>query len=363
MRLAPVSLVLVAVACGPKVVLLDDGGESDDGAPATSSTPPSPGTTPMPLPGSTGGDDAATTVAGVDSSGGDSDPDLPEPPPLPEACPGDVLGGDVFSSREVYIGGTLSEGSCGRDAVAHWSSANDAVTGFDCYFDPRTAAIRPSDGRLLYVNVFEDVLREFHCDVCPSTEDGYPDDPLANDPILPTPACDGEVSLRFLLAPDEDLYLYACQDGTTNWYASDGEVYVAPDLRHLGFGRIGLTNNEIVHLQTGEVVTWNDAVNQDPIAVRADPKGGFLVVTEVEQPALLHVDVDGTLSKLGIYPFAPEGYDPLHTARLDGCGALLQFASGPETFEDGIIRRDTDFNSDVVYTESYEPWSSCTSRA
>ena len=78
-------------------------------------------------------------------------------------------------------------------------------------------------------------------------------------------------------------------------------------------------------------------------------------MTEVEQPALFHVGVDGNLSKLGIYPVAPDGYNPLNTARIDGCGALLQFASGPETFEDAIIRRDTDFNSDVVYTESYEP--------
>jgi hypothetical protein len=79
--------------------------------------------------------------------------------------------GDIFDPSEVYLSGTLAEGTCELDAVAHWSCPNVAAVGFDCNFDGNavtmSAYVRPTDGRIVYANMFEDVIREFHCDGCP----------------------------------------------------------------------------------------------------------------------------------------------------------------------------------------------------
>src|SRR6187399_2052233 len=37
-----------------------------------------------------------------------------------------------LDANEVYMVGTLQEGLCGREAVAHWSQPNVALVGFDC---------------------------------------------------------------------------------------------------------------------------------------------------------------------------------------------------------------------------------------
>lgn len=96
-----------------------------------------------------------------------------------------------LDSGEVYLAGTLSEGACYRDAIAHPARPHVAVVGFACYFNQQGAMLTP-DGTLLYVNTFEDVLREFSCDGCPTwtASDPYPSDPLVNDTVLPTPPCD-----------------------------------------------------------------------------------------------------------------------------------------------------------------------------
>jgi hypothetical protein len=205
------------------------------------------------------------------------------------------------------------------------------------------------------VNTFEGVLREFRCDVCPiAGNDAYPDDPLANDVNVPTPMCEDQSSLRFLVSPDGS-HLFRC---TGDWIHSEGIPISNPsegELLHLGYDGLALTEVDVLNLTTGALVPWARPFDDAPIAIRADPRDGFLVVRPFDEPRLLHVSSAGRVSDLGAYPAPPDGYAPSVGAALDGCGALLQLAYGPETFEDAVIRRDLDGASDVVYSESYDP--------
>jgi len=112
---------------------------------------------------------------------------------------------DNFDSGDVYIFGTLLEGACGHGAVAHWGDPNTPLVGFDCYVDEGSAIVKPGEGRLVYRNVFEDHIREFHCDGCPdwTPEDPYPESVLSNDTILPSPPCDPGMGggLLFMMSP------------------------------------------------------------------------------------------------------------------------------------------------------------------
>ena len=136
--------------------------------------------------------------------------------------------GDLFDPDQVYLVGTLIEGGCGRDAVAHWGSPDSAVVGFHCHVDERSARIRPTDGRLLYTNVFEDLLREFHEDDWPSPDSVYPDAPLDNDTVLPTPPCtDGLDPLAGFLVSPTGTVLHRCRSDAATWYDETGRVAYA----------------------------------------------------------------------------------------------------------------------------------------
>jgi hypothetical protein len=300
----------------------------------------------------TGGDPTGGDPTGGDPTDGDG------PGDLPADCSGDVLEGDVFAPNEVYLAGTLSEGACYLDALAHWSSPNDAVVGFDCYFNERTAMIRPTDGRLLYTNTFEDRLREFHCDDCPWTPASqYPASPLANDTILPTPACDSNSQqLRFLVTPDGS-YLYRC--AATGWFAADSNVVyddTQGELLYLGYDNMALTASHVLDLDQDSAMPIDGLPVETPLTIRADPQGGFLlVIGDAAQPELWHVDADGTAANQGAFPNVPDGYAPSSEHTLDGCNVLYQLGGGPETFEDVILRRPLGGQTEVVYTENTDP--------
>ncbi|WP_165373463.1 hypothetical protein [Sorangium cellulosum] len=283
--------------------------------------------------------------------------------------------GDVFDPAQVYLVGTLDEAArCGRDAVVHWSSPGSAVVGFDCLFDERSARIRPTDGRLLYSNVFEGMLREFHCDGCLHTGGAYPLVPLANDPVLPTPPC-APASLAslggFLVSPGGTV-LHGCSSGgtldATTWYDQSGAVvYADPDnpLRHLGHGDLALAERSVVHLATSVSLPLVGLPDDRPIhTVRARAPDRFLLVLEAERSTddgssqeLWEVDGGGKVTRLGAFPPLPAEAEQVsaHTSKLDACGALLQFGGGAGGFEDVIVRREIGGSSEVVYTEAADP--------
>ncbi|MGK4002104.1 hypothetical protein WMF31_05735 [Sorangium sp. So ce1036] len=283
--------------------------------------------------------------------------------------------GDVFDPAQVYLVGTLDEAArCGRDAVAHWSSPGSAVVGFDCLFDERSARIRPTDGRLLYSNVFEGMLREFHCDGCLHTGGAYPLVPLANDPVSPTPPCTPAslTSLGGFLVSPAGIVLHGCRSGgtldATTWYDQSGAVvYADPDnpLRHLGHGDLALAERSVVHLATSVSLPLVGLPDDRPIhTVRATPPDRFLLVLEAERSTddgssqeLWEVDGGGKATRLGAFPPLPAAAEQVsaHTSKLDACGALLQFGGGAGGGEDVIVRRELGGSSEVVYTEAADP--------
>ena len=44
-----------------------------------------------------------------------------------------------------------------------------------------------------------------------------------------------------------------------------------------------------------------------------------------------------------------------YSAKLDGCGGLVFFASGPDVFQDIIVRLDLSGSSQIVFDEATEP--------
>ncbi|WP_438005454.1 hypothetical protein WME89_43135 [Sorangium sp. So ce321] len=316
--------------------------------------------------GGGGGSGGGGAGGGASSGGGGSDDGGGAPD-----CSGASVAvtGDVLDPAQVYLAGTLSEGSCGWDAVAHWSSVESAVVGFDCRVDERNARIRPTDGRLLYTNVFEDLLREFRCDDCPFRGDDYPAAPLDNDTVLRTPPCaQGLDPLSGFLVSPAGAVLHRCRSDAATWYDESGRVAYADredPLLHLGHGDLALAARSVVRLATSASL---------PIAglpegrllhtVRARAPGSFLLVLESEHPAddgssqeLWEVDGDGIATRLGAFPPLPAGAMQVsaYTSKLDGCGALLQFGGGLGVLEDVIVRRHIDGASEVVYTEATDP--------
>jgi hypothetical protein len=324
----------------------------------TSEPSPTTGAASLTEATSTGTGDDGTTAA---SETGEATTEAPlcEPSFPPPVCDGDLLTGDALEPHEVYLAGTLSEGACYRDALAHWSTPDDAVGGFDCYFGGGdNARIRASDGRLVYSMTFEGLLREFHCDSCPIAPQAYPNTPLNNDVVLPTPACVPEdtTQMQFLLSPEGEHY-YRCSQWEGDWYDAAGEVVYTSEvdtLLHIGRCGLALTTQAVVDLTSGTSAPIVGLPLGDPMTVRIAPEGGFWVVMTPEQPELWHVGVDGVATSLGLYPQVP----PDHQAGkgvLDGCGGLYQITYGPEVFVDLILRREIGGDTETVYTEKMDP--------
>lgn len=355
------------LSCGPGTHE-EDGACVPDADPATGAEatgdPPTSGeaseASPTSMGTSMGGGE---TTKGSETGGesGDATTSAPQCEPAfpPPVCDGDLLAGDTLKPHEVYLAGTLSEGACYLDALAHWSTPNDAVGGFDCYFGGGdNARIRPSDGRLLYSMTFEGLLREFHCDACPITPMMYPDTPLNNDVVLSTPACAPEdtTQMEFLVSPEGDHY-YRCSQWEANWYDAAGAVVYASEdapLLHVGRCGLALTKQGVLDLESGTKTPIDGLPLGEPMTVRVAPEGGFWVVMTPEQPELWHVAPNGVAQSIGLYPQLP----PDHQAGkgvLDGCGSLYQIGSGPEIFVDLILLREIGGATEIVYTEMMDP--------
>jgi hypothetical protein len=273
----------------------------------------------------------------------------------------------VLDPGDVYLAGTLSEGACYRSALAHWANPNVAAVAFDCYFNAQQAVIRPTDGRLLYVNTFEDLLREFHCDACPYAGT-YPSWSLVPDVVVPTPCPVGGGRLgRFRVSADGTV-LHACTSTNGLWRDARGDpVYdgTIDELVVVGAGGWLLTRTRVVSLDGGASASLAglppSPAGAGPAAwlsARWSGPGGFLVAAATAPvPSLWRVDLQGAAQRVGDYPPLPAGFDSRdHTARLDSAGRL--FTQGDDTsgtFIDVIIRREVGGTADVVYTERSNP--------
>jgi hypothetical protein len=282
---------------------------------------------------------------------------------------------DVFNPGDVYLDGTLTKAECGRDALTHWSDPNSACTGFDCNFDGASAVIRPTDGRIIYVNTFENALREFHADSCPMPPmSAYPSTPLANDTIIRTPKCPTDAGSNsgvagYVMSPEGDIYYHCYTD--TVWYDLAGNaVYDESngyDLLKVARGGAALvayggnTTYKWVNLATGVFtdVGVQALLSFSIFASRALDTTGLWIA--IGSPAsddveLWEIHPDGTSIMTGSYSPSPTGSSAGRGAcALDGCGALLQFGRDPTSGNDTIVRRQVHGTTQVVYDDGTMP--------
>ena len=319
--------------------------------------------------GGTAGTAGGTTTAGA----GGSSVSIVDAALADVAQVSTCLSGNTFDPREVYLAGTLEEGACYEDALAHWSCPNVAVVGFDCSFlsnsfaGALTEQIRPTDGRLIYLNIADGLIHEFNCDGCPyRAGDPYPMVSFENDPIVTAPCPVGPFMTSFLIAPSGDI-LFHCFD-TNTWRNGAGAVLYADEsndpLLRLGYDGKALTKTRVIDLVSGQANTIVGLPSQYVYTIRAKEPNGFLLAlrgpssgtNDGRNDELWLVGNDGAASRVGTYPPAPAGVSSIGSAvALEGTSALLQFGSGSTFTEDLIIRRDVGGSSAVVYSEASKP--------
>ena len=285
--------------------------------------------------------------------------------PRPDAGTGASDAGPlVLDPSEVYLFGTLSEGACYRDALAHWSTPNLASVGFDCYAEESGAIIRPSDGRLLYTNTFEDKLREYHCDDCAYTKGAaYPSNVLANDSVIdtPCPVMNDRLS-TFRVTVDSEI-LYSCNQSSSVVRSLSGtSVYDGTYGSVIGVGDHGwlLVNGRAVNYRTGAAVILTGASPLGSSVARWSPPDGFWLVFEGASSAfsLYRASLTtGEVTLVGDYPQVPAGLTNRGSYRLDRAGRLFLFASNyaSSMLTDVIVRSEVGGAATVVYTEATNP--------
>jgi hypothetical protein len=271
---------------------------------------------------------------------------------------------DILDPKEVYLVGTLVVGSSGFDALAHWSTPSSYNAGFDGYFYGGSATINPVSGRLMYTNVFEYRLREYHRDGGEDWLPGapYPRDVLANDPITATPPCvvddsSGAAILSgFLVASDGSIY-HRCYGGTAVWYDASGvAVFSGADLLLAGSNQLALTATSIVDLPSGSTTPVTGLPSGSAITRRATATGFWVVLgsSTANSAELWLIDVAGAATLAGAYPDLPVGIGQAGAGRLDGSGRLFQFARTAD-YDDVIVRRIVGGDSEIVYDERDKP--------
>ncbi len=270
----------------------------------------------------------------------------------------------VLDPGEVYLMGTLSEGACYRDALAHWSNPNLASVGFDCYAYETSAMIRPTDGRLIYTNTFEDKLREYHCDDCSysSTSTAYPMNVLANDTVLPTPCAAANDSLAWFRLTAEGEVLHQCRLSLGKLRDSTGaEVYDGTNDPVISVGGAGwlLTEKKVVNFKTSASVLLKGVIPvSKPIAIRWSPPDGFLLASADSPTAAVLYRASfssGVEALVGQYPDLPSSLNLYGNYRLDAAGRLFSIATVSGTFTDVIVRSEIGGESKIVYTEADHP--------
>ncbi len=272
----------------------------------------------------------------------------------------------TFDPNEVYLFGTLSEGSCSRDAVANIKAPDAYAAGFWCYHPAYTERIR--GGKLLYLNGGAGALSqllEFVPDLVSSADPStisYPDDPASNDVVIPTPPCDpgGDGILNVRVGPTGRIVHQCGTPGSKWWYAEDGSKVYQGDLLALG-------NDDLIAVQVdsslrGGVVKLSDGVvhpwpaGRIPQAIRSHPNG-FHVVLLVQSTGLpqelWEMDANGTATKLGDYPKLPDGGLPNASAALTPDDTLFQMTL-LNTF-DAVARLTITGASEIIYTEKSDP--------
>jgi len=257
--------------------------------------------------------------------------------------------------KQLYVLGTLEEGSCGRAALAAVSNPNKYAVGFPCGLVPWSATIR--NGKLVYLSNDPPGVFEFQADPTGQSTQYYPPDPTANDVALKVPCSVG--AAQFLVSPSGRL-IYNCS--TEVWYDEGGtEVYSGnEDIQAIADGDMVATTDGVMSLKDGVTVAVPE-VSPLRVALHAHGNGFHMVVggnATSDRLSLWSIDGAGTPTKLGDYPTPP--------AHVTGSATVSPLLTADDTLvESGldstsptvdlIFRLRVDGTSEVIYTEATNP--------
>lgn len=313
---------------------------------------------------------------------GDGDQVFTVEPQAPVEGPGDDVpsdddagmgdDGSLLDPLEVYLLGTVSPGSSGRETIALPSEPNRGLGSFGSSFGFGVVGMRPSDGRVVYLDR-ADALREFVCDApCPLTNAmQYDRTGDANDPVLPVAACGTAGVQAFDFAPDGALYV-RCRTNQP-WIDEHGKSVVVPDehaLLAFHAGGLMLTGTSIGVPMLLAIRNATDARVPPQIALL--PSGlqkvvdaravldGFVLLFEKRELetslVVYHLGFDARLTELGTLPAVPMGTFAAGQHVLDGRGRAVAFARSEDLRQDQIVRLDARTGkAEVLYDESGGP--------
>jgi hypothetical protein len=270
----------------------------------------------------------------------------------------------LLDPEQVYLFGTMSEGTCNRLAIAPVLAPDHALVGFACETTVE-GVIRPSDGRLIYSrwSAGSYLVHAFHCDGCvyASSRTPYPASPIANDEWLPAPTCatPGATVTDYAVAIDGEIII-GCSD--RSWYRGDGAqiagIAGAPNPL-LGHGGSALVSDGVVDLASGMLAPFDGLGDRAWLTTRVREDGYWIAAQPMDDPAvppeLWKIAFDGTATLLGMYPSPPPNQQAYRGYKLDGVGRLVQFARSLNSSSETIIRRDIDGASEVIYDEADDP--------
>jgi hypothetical protein len=298
---------------------------------------------------------------------------------LPSTCDSDT---DTFDPGAVYLLGSVPGAGCSPNAVAALASPDVESVGFGCGVDAGSAAIRPSDGRLVYVDseggrvlVFSKDAHAYDPSAAACT---YPADPGSNDQVIATDACSGSIGTpsEFLFAPDLEGVWYTCTNASGLWFDEnhdrvDAVGTRAPLLR--GYGGSMLVGpstgelsspRELVLVVNGNETAVGSGLSEEGsvLAMRALDDGFWIALQNDGEAAIqrLLVGLDGSVAVDGVYPALPASVT-LDAAgaghALDASGALYaSVVDGRQASPSaGVARLVLGGAATVVYTEASAP--------
>lgn len=296
---------------------------------------------------------------------------------LPSTCSSAT---DSFDRDAVYLLGSVPGATCSPSAVAALSSPDVESIGFGCGVDAQNVAIRPSDGRLVYLDGEGDRLLVFRKDDY-SYDSGtdsctYPANPAGNDQVLATTSCSGSIGTPsgFLFAPDREGFWYTCTNASGLWFDQDHDRVDAvgtrpPLLRGYGgsmlVGPIDSPRELVLSISDGtsEIAIGGGLSEEGRVlAMRALDDGFWIALQNDGESSIerLLVGLDGSVASEGEFPALPANvsFDAAGAGyALDGSGALyaavVDRRAGAAV--SGVTKLVLDGASEVVYSESDMP--------
>ncbi|MBI4817113.1 MAG: hypothetical protein HY791_12700 [Deltaproteobacteria bacterium] len=273
----------------------------------------------------------------------------------------------AFGRDEMFLVGTLQEGTGGVDLICNVLTPNTVFAGFESSL--LSAKLRQTDGALLYVSepmLNERTVRQFVRD--PLLRDMnldwvYPQNPEANDGIIATDQCQNSIS-QFFVHPSTGEVIYSCASATSTYYDSGGVFPTCADafesVTEIGENSVLCRDNVLDSAGVEHLITPNPGW----FVARPKPGGGFWGVLKNSSSGSFErwtITASGAASLDGSYAAIPPGYNPINAdiprwGNIDRLGRFYRWVGGASGGDDFIARFEADFTtSSIVYDESQDP--------